>query len=554
MSETIFDVIFKMATPGALLDGDNPKLLAHQDRISMSTPSMFWRPSYFAKSAWIEHVPFAFWMIENMRPATVVELGTHYGVSYFSFCQAVQRLGLNTRCFAVDTWKGDEHAGMYDESVYQQVNQYNEVQYSDFSRLVRSTFDKALKHFEDGSIDLLHIDGLHTLDEVTHDFESWLPKLSDRAVVLMHDTNVRERGFGVFKLFSQLKKRYPYFEFSHGHGLGVLGVGENQAEALVSLYSAGGNTALQRSLCEMFGRLGRACADTRDLLQAEKFSRALTVEAEGQKRQIDDLLAQSKMQHDELSSKEKCIVELSAKNSFLADKASLEREHLVEQISHLKNTESQLKVLLEETRANISTATEDLDRQKEAQLEVRRACDELSNKLRLVDQECISLKLERDEDKQKIVELHLKLKEHESVKREQLAEIQQLRQGLGGGQKSDSEASSYGVLQERLNEIVQLTQLLKNKELESTLAIKRSQSLESQMNEVASKLQQKDLIISDQKSLIISLEEKIETQKKSLCLLSHQVDELYNSRSWRITSPLRRIKILFAHLAKPVKK
>lgn len=220
---------------------------------------IFWRPSYIAQSAWLEHIPFAFWLIDTLQPRKIVELGTHYGSSYFSFCQAVTKLDLQTQCYAVDTWSGDEHAGQYGEEVYRQVSEYNQQHYSDFSTLVRSTFDQALEHFPQGSIDLLHIDGLHTLEAVPHDFESWLPKLSDRAVVIMHDTNVRERGFGVFQLLDELKQQYPHFEFAHGHGLGVIGVGSEQSSEMMSLYGLSDNPSATRQVQEVFSRLGKAC-------------------------------------------------------------------------------------------------------------------------------------------------------------------------------------------------------------------------------------------------------------------------------------------------------
>ena len=133
-------------------------------------------PGPASVSAWAGHVPFAHWIVRATAPRVLVELGTHWGVSYSAFCEAVVRDGLDTRCFAVDTWQGDEQAEFYGEEVYADLRQFHDARYGAFSRLLRCTFDEALPHLPDSSIDLLHIDGLHTYDAVRHDYESWLPE------------------------------------------------------------------------------------------------------------------------------------------------------------------------------------------------------------------------------------------------------------------------------------------------------------------------------------------------------------------------------------------
>ncbi|MBT8544362.1 hypothetical protein G6730_05170 [Polynucleobacter paneuropaeus] len=67
--------------------------------------------------AWFEHTP-SMSFLKKISPATHVELGTHTGNSYFSACQTVQNNSLQTKCFAIDTWSGDDHAGYYENSVF----------------------------------------------------------------------------------------------------------------------------------------------------------------------------------------------------------------------------------------------------------------------------------------------------------------------------------------------------------------------------------------------------------------------------------------------------
>ncbi|MCA1586177.1 MAG: class I SAM-dependent methyltransferase, partial [Acidobacteria bacterium] len=178
---------------------------------------------------WLSHVPFARWIVRAIRPNVLVELGTHTGNSYSAFAQAVQQLGLPTACYAVDTWKGDSQSGHYDEEVFVEWSTFHAAHFAAFSQLIRSTFDEARQHFRDGTIDLLHIDGLHTAEALRHDLTSWLPKLSDRAVVLIHDVNERRDDFGAWRVWEEIQDRFPSFTFLHGHGLGVLAVGREPA-------------------------------------------------------------------------------------------------------------------------------------------------------------------------------------------------------------------------------------------------------------------------------------------------------------------------------------
>ena len=180
-------------------------------------------PCYEAPSSWWQHVPIAHWLVETLKPKVIVELGTHYGVSFFSFCEAARNYSQDTFIFAVDTWEGDKQAGYYDQTVYDKVKQHQEMFHKERSSLLKTTFSEASKHFKDKSIDMIHIDGLHTYEAVKQDYEIWRPKLKEGGSILFHDWNVREGEFGVWRLWDEIKtdKSMKCLQVPNGHGLGI---------------------------------------------------------------------------------------------------------------------------------------------------------------------------------------------------------------------------------------------------------------------------------------------------------------------------------------------
>jgi hypothetical protein len=198
---------------------------------------------------WSGHLPFARDLIASLQPRLLVELGTHFGESYFGFCQSVEEAGISCACYAVDSWHGDAHAGEYGDEVWEEVDRYNNQCYGSFSHLLRSCFDDARPEFSDESIDLLHIDGLHTYAAVKHDWDTWFPKVAPGGIVLLHDTTARFLDFGVWKLWEELSPNYESFEFHHYHGLGVIrkpGPRNSQGGVLDYLFAADNAKAIRQ--------------------------------------------------------------------------------------------------------------------------------------------------------------------------------------------------------------------------------------------------------------------------------------------------------------------
>ncbi len=182
-------------------------------------------PIAIASSAWAPHAPLLRFLMTVAQARRYVELGTYNGMSLLSAVQASRPID-GSQCIGIDTWAGDEHVGTYHEDVFLGFRDRARAVAPDDLLFIRASFDEARILFAPGSIDVLLIDGLHTYDAVKNDFESWLPAMSDRGIMLFHDTHVRDHGFGVWRLWDEIRADYPSIDIIHSYGLGVAVVGQ----------------------------------------------------------------------------------------------------------------------------------------------------------------------------------------------------------------------------------------------------------------------------------------------------------------------------------------
>ena len=175
------------------------------DELPLVSQASYWLPDLVLELAWLEHAPIAFWLTAALRPRSVVELGVHRGFSYFAFCQTVRRLELDTHCFAVDHWIGDAHAGFYGAEVYRDVCRHNR-RYADFSRRSART-SRRQPHVRQRCDRSPAYRRLPYLSGGTARFRDLAAKLSERGVVLLHDTAEYRKDFGVYLLRDELRQR-----------------------------------------------------------------------------------------------------------------------------------------------------------------------------------------------------------------------------------------------------------------------------------------------------------------------------------------------------------
>lgn len=130
------------------------------------------------------------------EPKLIVELGTNHGLSTRVLLAAAENIGATLLSIDINDCSGIDINEKYKKKwCFEQCDDVYFAQH----KFDHWKSDKGI----DGKVDLLFIDSSHMYDHTVREIKAWFPKLSDRATVIFHDTNVRtfywrhDNSFGI---------------------------------------------------------------------------------------------------------------------------------------------------------------------------------------------------------------------------------------------------------------------------------------------------------------------------------------------------------------------
>jgi cephalosporin hydroxylase len=155
---------------------------------------------------WNSTAPTFARVIEEVRPQTIIEVGSWLGASAIHMAKECRRIGLMPKIYCVDTWLGATEfwtdAADTEERNLRQRNGYPQVYFDFLSNVVQARMQdiitpipttstigaKVLRHH--GIIaDLIYIDGSHDFEDVVQDIRSYAPLVRQGGILFGDDLN-----------------------------------------------------------------------------------------------------------------------------------------------------------------------------------------------------------------------------------------------------------------------------------------------------------------------------------------------------------------------------
>lgn len=151
---------------------------------------------------WNSRAPIFGELIREVRPATIIEVGTWLGASAIQMSSQCRKANLRTKIWCVDTWLGAEefwYSELGDRDLCLR-NGYPQVYFEFLSNIVQHGYQDVIVPVPCTSLiaarilsarglsaDLIYIDGSHHRDDVAADIRAYLPLLREGGVMFGDD-------------------------------------------------------------------------------------------------------------------------------------------------------------------------------------------------------------------------------------------------------------------------------------------------------------------------------------------------------------------------------
>lgn len=168
-----------------------------------------------------------FRVVKRLNPKTIVEIGTANGGTLFLFANVANPEII----ISIDLPHGSFGGGYS----FGKIPLYKSLGKKGVTKLIKanshsnSTFNKLKKGLENRQVDILFIDGDHTYEGVSKDFQMYSPLVKKGGIVAFHDIVIHDKSSGceVSKFWKEIKKSYRHEEILEDvnqkwAGIGVL--------------------------------------------------------------------------------------------------------------------------------------------------------------------------------------------------------------------------------------------------------------------------------------------------------------------------------------------
>lgn len=450
--------------------------------------TLFWRPRFLRDTPLMAHVPFLFWIVAALQPRQVATCGVGAGVAHFAFCQGMDKQNIPGRCHGLGIWGGASGKPGALE-VPKALNDHGGQFYNDVSTLSAVADSYAiLQSLRSHSLDLLFVDLCELGDTEQPSYDEWLERLKPNGVLILHGIEaLAERPSQLSRIDAFLKGR-ERLEFRSGKGLAVVPLGEAHPPRLQALLKVCPSGEVPGEVDLFFRRLGQgleAVASNAALKPQLSKSRAALKDAEKKAEAVEAEIKNLQEAYEERS--RKVAVSQSEVFEYQSKLAELQRA----KAEHLLEAEKEASSLKE----SLAAAKAALEVEKRTHLE-----------------ETAELTRQLEAARQSEVQAHSAGEKIHAVKAEldvAQAEITRLSLAMEAQTRT------------RFEETAALTRMLEDAQSQKADLPKLRKQNEAQR-------------------------QHIEELKRELAEAHGVIDGLYQSTSWRVTAPMRRVKTLIS--------